>query len=443
MASETLPRWIVRIDGRLHYRPRVPTRYAALDTRRFVTLSCGTNDVAQAIVARDALNRMTESFWQSLARGDDPNARERYRALVDQAHAAGFAYVPLAQLRTGPLAEIDARMAAVEEALRAGGASASKASALVVGALLGREDEPPLTLSTVFAAYEDLTREARLNKSDNQVRKWRLPRQLAFSNLIDVVGDKPIADFTRSDALAFRAWWIDRIADEELLPDTANKQFVQVGTVIATVSDRLDLDLKRHFRGLSLKQVEAKRPPFSTAHIREVLLRPGALDALNAGARGIILTMIETGARPVELAHLRPKIDIRLDAEIPHISIAPYERYSLKTKYSERTLPLVGVAIEGAKLLMEANRRYQGRTDALSAVVNKFLVTNELLENPDQSIYSLRHSFKDRLTDVSTPDTMETALMGHKFDRPGYGSGPTLERKLEWIRKIAVSTPAC
>jgi len=46
------------------------------------------------------------------------------------------------------------------------------------------------------------------------------------------------------------------------------------------------------------------------------------------------------------------------------------------------------------------------------------------------TIYSLRHSFQDRLLPVNTPDRIQADLMGHKFNRPQYGEGATLAHKL-------------
>ncbi|MCX5495752.1 hypothetical protein OSH11_13645 [Kaistia dalseonensis] len=54
-------------------------------------------------------------------------------------------------------------------------------------------------------------------------------------------------------------------------------------------------------------------------------------------------------------------------------------------------------------------------------------------------IRSIRHSFQDRLTAADMPDRLQADLMGHKFNRPRYGEGPTLEHKLEWLKRVNVS----
>ena len=56
---------------------------------------------------------------------------------------------------------------------------------------------------------------------------------------------------------------------------------------------------------------------------------------------------------------------------------------------------------------------------------------------PKYSVYSLRHSFKDRLKDVECPEEMIDELMGHKIDKPKYGDGYGLRLKLKNIQAIA------
>ena len=92
MAKESLPKWLVRRGGRIHYVRRVPSRYAQVDPRTFVTHSCDTDDVGQAVIARDRINAEVEAYWQSLVRGDGDDARARYEAAIEYARNAGFSY---------------------------------------------------------------------------------------------------------------------------------------------------------------------------------------------------------------------------------------------------------------------------------------------------------------------------------------------------------------
>ena len=445
MAKDSLPKWLVRRGGRIHYVRRVPARFSNLDRRDFVTVSCETDDVGRAIVARDKINALTEAYWRALARGEDPDARDRYRAAIAIARLHGFSYEPIDTLRDATVESLLDRIAALETMLNlspdAENGRSTAREKQEVNAILGGEKEPGLRLSSLLETFEAMTRDERREKSEGQLHKWRLPRLRAIRHLRSVVGDKAVVDFDRGDAVAFRSWWSDRVIEEDMSAETPNKDLAVLSKMFSTVSDRLDLDLAPRFRGLRFDNVSESPPPFSPAFIRERLIAPGALAGLNDDARGVVLVMVETGARPTEIVNLRRE-DIRLDDTIPHISIEPYKGYSLKTRYSRREIPLVGVALEGAGLLAESRGRYRDKSGSLSATVNKYFSTNDLRESERHTLYSLRHSFKDRLTDASTPDIVDAALMGHKFARPAYGKGPTLALKLETIRKIAVSPPS-
>jgi integrase len=58
------------------------------------------------------------------------------------------------------------------------------------------------------------------------------------------------------------------------------------------------------------------------------------------------------------------------------------------------------------------------------------------------TVYSLRHTFKDRLIAARCQDSMIEALMGHSDDHPKYGSGPALDLKAEALHAIAFTPPA-
>lgn len=438
MASKSEIRWLAKRDGRWFYVRRVPAKIAHLDPRPFVRMSCDTTVLAQAIIMRDKLNAETEAFWDALLSGTAEDAHEQYQAAVTRARLEGFVY-RRDGLRGVSDRELVDRLRRLGLAIEKGEpAPPSADETQIVKALCGTLAEPDLMMADLVGEYEKTTRDERRMMSDMQVRKWRLPLARAVKNVLGVIGDKPIASFSRSDAVAFRDWWYGRIEEEGLSAESANKDITHLGKMIAKISDRRDLNLPRQFRGLRFTDdSDAKRPPYSTDYIRDHLLAPGALDGLNAAARGIVLAMVNTGARPSELAGLRRE-DIRLEAAIPHIAIIDYPGRVLKTKFSRRDLPLIGPSLEGVKLLADADGAYKDKGGTLSGTVNSFLKENNLREDGAQSLYSLRHSFKDRLTEADAPDLIDSELMGHKFDRPDYGKGPSLAKKLEWILKVAI-----
>ena len=93
------------------------------------------------------------------------------------------------------------------------------------------------------------------------------------------------------------------------------------------------------------------------------------------------------------------------------------------------------------KLCPQGFPRYRDKASNLSATVNKYLQENGLRPTEDHSLYSLRHSFKDRLIAAEAPDSMIDSLMGHKSYKPKYGRGPSLELKLKYLQRIAFRAP--
>ena len=78
------------------------------------------------------------------------------------------------------------------------------------------------------------------------------------------------------------------------------------------------------------------------------------------------------------------KSDIKLDAEIPHISLKPHQWRTLKTKGSVRSIPLVGASLWAYKRILESNNdtqfafpRYTNtancNANSASASLNKWL----------------------------------------------------------------------
>jgi integrase len=59
----------------------------------------------------------------------------------------------------------------------------------------------------------------------------------------------------------------------------------------------------------------------------------------------------------------------------------------------------------------------------------------------EHTVYSLRHSFKDRLIAAEAQDSLIDSLMGHDTYKPKYGKGPSLVLKLKYLQRIAFKPP--
>lgn len=425
---------VVRRGSQYYFRRRVPAHMKKYDSRREIWISLGTSNAAEAHNLAVIHDSTLEEYWRGLARTGQTLDMQDYHNAVALARAHGFAYKGAEAIATLPISEILDRINAVT--------SSRVAGHKLVAPILGGVATPEVLLSHCWAIYEEITGDRRMGKSSQQIKKWINPRKAALQNFIDQVGDKQLATVTRADAMAFRSWWMGRVVSKERNADTANDQFKNVRDILQSVSDARDLGInfRMVFEKISFRQRETPRPPFSPAFIQNRLCDTAVFSGLNRHATCLFYATMDTGARPAELIMLRPGIDIILDDGIPRIKIQPYDGNLLKTAQSAREIPLVGAALRAFELCPEGFSRYADNPDSATVLINKYLTNNGLRETPAHSLYSLRHSFRDRLRATGAPDEMARELMGHKGTDPKYGEGYPLVDKHKALLKIASST---
>lgn len=416
-----------------HVRKRVPTRYAPIEPRKWVWISLHTDSevIAQA-KAPKVWSNMIEA-WEARLAGDTTDAEAQYEAARQLAAVRGYRFLTGKAVAKLPAAEFEARVDEVMAASKNG-----KPDLPLAKALLGGAEPPAITVSRALELFWDVVgKSATTNKSPDQVRRWKNPRIKAFRNFIEVNGDIPLASIGADEMLAFRDWWENKIEEEDLTPNSANKDLVHIASTLRVVNMRKRLGLDLPLSGYAIPNGEAKtRPPFSVKWIKDVLLKPGALAGLNPEARAIVLGMINTGYRPSEGAGLT-RDQIRLDHNIPHISIEPVGR-ELKSKNARRVIPLVGVSLEAFRAHPDGFPRYQTNSAGLSATVNKYLRENKLLETPAHTLYGLRHSFEDRMIGAEVDDRIRRDLFGHALGRERYGKGADLAHLLRVVESVAI-----
>ncbi|WP_202814290.1 tyrosine-type recombinase/integrase [Aureimonas sp. AU4] len=417
---------LIRRGDLFHLRRRVPLRFKPVEPREFVWISLRTDSESHARQKAEASWSHMVEAWEARLAGDTDDAERRFEAARQLAEARGFRYLPAVQVAKLPDQEFYARMKHV---------LATKGDPLEADAVLGGAKEPGITVSRALELFWDLAADRTIGKSDDQIRRWKNPRIKASDNFVRVVGDRELAAITADDMIDFRQWWSKRLAKEGLTPGSANKDFTHLADVWKTVVKLKRLGIALPLSDLMFKEGEkAERPPFSDHWIKTRLLAPGALDGLNLEARCILLAMVNTGCRPSELASLLPE-HIHLNAPVPHISIEADGR-QLKNAASRRVMPLVGVSLAGMKECPKGFPTYRFR-DKVSDTVNKFLRENGLMESPTHVLYSLRHSFEDRLLAAGVDERIRRDLFGHTLNRERYGKGATLEHKQKVIQAIA------
>ncbi|WP_375413011.1 tyrosine-type recombinase/integrase [uncultured Bradyrhizobium sp.] len=434
-----MPDFLTRRDGTWHFVRRVPVEFAEFDRRGIVRHSTKVrvaNDRTgrRATRVADRLNSELEAHWRELAGNGCDEAIRTYDEARRRARSLGFEYLDNPQLLLAPWEKRVERL----EAILANGLENDKGART---ALLGTTQRPSILLSKLFDEYETTTKDETKNFSRNQLRVWRGGRRRVVGELVDLVGDKPIAELTHDDAIDYSEWWRERVVTGECTAKSANKSMGMLSRMLKEMSIRRRQNLPDIFKGLRLKgEVDNVRSPFEPSFIQNSLLADGALEGLNEDARLIIYVLADTGLRPSEALNLQPNA-IHLDAPIPYVEILPDGRV-LKTEDSKREIPLVGAALAAMKLRPSGFPHYRDRSASFSALVNKYFEGHGLRPTKQHSLYSLRHSFKDRLIAAEAPDSLIDSLMGHRTGKPKYGKGPSLELKLKFLSATAFRPPS-
>lgn len=419
---------IVNRGSSFYLRKRVPRRYRRVEERDIIFLSLHTDSesIAQAKAAKVWAD-MIEA-WESKLDGDDADAFQRMEAARNLAAKRGYRFLTAEKVAQLPVQELVER---VEASIKPSG----RVDRLEAEALLGGAKPPKLTVSRALGRYWTVSKAKTLGKTKDQIRRWENPRKKSVGNFIDVIGDIPIDEITTRDLFKFKEWWVEKMAEEGLTANSANKDFIHLTSMVREVARSEEITLAFDTRGLAIAETDkGTRPPFSPEWIKGRLLHPGALDGLNPEARAIMLVMINTGARPSEIAACRAG-NIVLDAKVPHLNIDGAAR-ALKTANARRKIPLLGVSLEAAKAFPNGFPRYFDNP-GLSDTINKFLRENKLLETPDHSLYSLRHSFESRMIAADFPERLKADVMGHRISRERYGT-VDLEHVAGWLSRIAI-----
>lgn len=434
-------------NGVYRYYRRVPKEVLAkAGGSHHVKKSLKTTSHKEALERAEGIHRSLNNLWRSISAGNDnATAIEQYEAAVRAAQSLGFTYRPVSELPSITLTEAGNRLDAVE---------AHRTARSVVMGVTGTAPDPAPKISNIWELYERYNKAGLTGLSPGQLKKHKVSRLRAINYLRTVLDDVALADITRNDVLRFRDWWVDKIAagaktrdggkKESLKAYSANRSFSDIKGMLTVIDDALHTNYRVAWDKVRLKETNAtkldKRLPFPAEWVEKQILAEGALNTLNEDARHIVYIMAETGMRLGEVCNLRPE-DIRLDGDVPHVEVAERTDRRQKTDYSIRRVPLVGVALWAAQRHPKGFPRYADKADSASAVINKVLRTLKLTPTPRHTVYSLRHTFQDRIENAEASDRMQADLMGHEFGRPTYGDGAEMKRRQEFLEGIKLDVP--
>jgi len=417
----------IPVDLRLHYSPN--------GKKVYLKKSLHTQDHRLAERRRDWLHVSIEAQWENLRTDmQEWSQREAFDFKVECAKRMGFDYKSMETIAHGPVDEMHQRMSfATEEPLTS---CAGQARAEIV---LGVHERPVLDLENFFDEILELYDDKLMHKTDEQIRVWSQARLRAVNNLIDVIGNKAFDAVTRDDARRFRSWWMDRVKSGEVKEGTANKDFEYLRAMFGKVIDGHQLDeMKNVWSSMAIEVVDQpKRPSLTREETISSLFAGNPLWSMDPECRAIVEICAELGARPKEIMTREPA-DIVLDAPIPHVKIRPNKHgRRLKTKSSERDLPLVGAALRAFQKYPNGFPRYREKTSSAITAINKYFRNNKIMPE-GRTLYSLRHAFEDRLLVLGTQEKVKKILMGHSRGKIDYGDGPPLAHALKILEQIVL-----
>ena len=255
-----------------------------------------------------------------------------------------------------------------------------------------------------------------------------------------LLGDRPISSYPSNEAAQFRDWCIEKGMGIK----TVKRVFSSIRAIVnlAIAEEGLDCSnafAKTYFLMMTMSNQD-NQYPFKTSKKVQSLCRE-----TDDEMRWLIALISDTGMRLGEAAGLL-KEDIKLNDRIPYIDLKPHPWRTLKTRGSQRLIPLTKEALWASKRLLGADSdsifafpRYCDKTgckaNSASGGLNKWL--HQYV--PDNCvIHSFRHSLRDRLRAVECPSDVVDDIGGWKTSGVGhgYGNGYPLEVLERWMKKI-------
>jgi len=258
--------------------------------------------------------------------------------------------------------------------------------------------------------------------------------------LIECLGNRPISEYSTSDAGLFRDWMVEK----SLSSSSIRRILTTIKAITSLAISEYGLETKNPFSSVYIHDTstnESKIHPISTDNIYKIQKKCKSEDD---DIRWLIGLISDTGMRLSEAAGLI-KEDFHLEGASPYVSIKPYKWRSLKTLASTRSVPLIGASLWAALRITQSAQtkfcfdRYCGpdscNSNSASAALNKWI---KHVGGPTCTVHGFRHSLRDRLRNVDAPTELIDQVGGWSLQTigQGYGDGYSIEKLHEWLKRI-------
>ena len=261
--------------------------------------------------------------------------------------------------------------------------------------------------------------------------------------VIKLLGNKTIGSYSSSEAAQFRDWCFK----QGMTVRTVKRVFASIRAIINIAITEHGYDCSNAFSRTFFPEEECvkKRSPIPIEDIRTIQAK---CIEMNDDLRWLIALLSDTGMRLGEAVGLT-KEDIILRHDMPHLKLVPHPWRRLKTKGSQRDIPLVGASLWACKRLIEANNssmfafpRYcneqAANANSASGALNKWLRDYV----PEGCVvHSFRHSMRDRLRAVQCPSDLIDQIGGWTTAGIGqsYGVGHSIKQASSYLSACTIS----
>jgi integrase len=270
---------------------------------------------------------------------------------------------------------------------------------------------------------------------------FRRAAERACGYVIDACGDKQLDFYTKADANAFR----DALISRGLAGSSLTRVFGTVRAVINFAASEQGLSLSNPFAGVYYDRTAGVSDRNSIPKEALGIIQRKCREA-DDDLRWLVAMVSDTGMRLAEVAGLT-KEDIVLEEDGSLFArVRPHPWRRLKTKGSERDVPLEGEARWAAERILEqpsgssfAFPRYNStettNANAASAALNKWMKEHV---PTGCTMHGFRHSMRDRLRAVECPADVVDQIGGWQTDGVGhgYGSGYPLGVLRKWMKEV-------
>ncbi|ARU22637.1 dihydrolipoamide acetyltransferase [Ralstonia solanacearum] len=339
--------------GVIYYQRAIPKDLQDRYSAKLVKVSLGTDDVLTAKRKIEQLNRELEAEWALMRGHPEATPKSIQGQAVELLRKWGLSTAPTEDdeiaidLFRDHLDEKRQRYAdGDDETYRDadGGEYLSpveiKAAQIIAGTV-----KP--TLSDALELYLSVHPKRDDKRFDEHTR-------IVFKTLTDAVGDKPIADLSRSDAHKYVAAEIAR----GVKTGTVNRYMNTIRAIIATWLREKEIERPNPFARVPIPENGGdakKRQPFTETELRTMF---DACKTKDDDVRWLTAILGDTGARLAEIAGLALD-DLVLDGDIPHVIVQPHPWRSLKNTSSARSVPLLGAALWAAQRIKDTAKKGQ------------------------------------------------------------------------------------